>query len=82
MNPQNAKATPGKAAAPLGQNPSSDDIVDAAVDYTFPASDPTAIGAGVKAADDEPGMDEDEINRMTAARPKLPDEFPFPRSPD
>jgi hypothetical protein len=82
MTAQKPKATPGEAPAPLGAHPSSEEILDTAVDYTFPASDPTAIGAGVNAAEGEDGLDAEEINRMTAARPKLPDEFPFPRSPD
>jgi hypothetical protein len=74
-------ATPGEAPAPLGKHPSSEEILDTAVDYTFPASDPTAIGAGIHAADDEEGLDPEAVNRLTASRPKLPDEFPFPRSP-
>lgn len=29
--------------APLGSSPSYDDVLDAAVEYTFPASDPVAV---------------------------------------
>ena len=31
------------AQAPLGSEPSYDDVLDVAVQYTFPASDPIAI---------------------------------------
>jgi hypothetical protein len=32
--------------APLGDAPSYDDVLDVAVQYTFPASDPIAVGSG------------------------------------
>jgi hypothetical protein len=31
--------------APLGEHPSYDELLDTAVDYTFPCSDPIAAGA-------------------------------------
>jgi hypothetical protein len=31
--------------SPLGAEPSYDDVLDVAVQYTFPASDPIAVGA-------------------------------------
>jgi hypothetical protein len=31
--------------APLGSQPSYDDLLDTAIDYTFPCSDPIAAGA-------------------------------------
>jgi len=33
----------GDAQAPLGSNPSYDDVLDVAVQYTFPCSDPIAV---------------------------------------
>jgi hypothetical protein len=47
------RATPGKDPAPLGAHPSSDEALDVAVQYTFPASDPMAVGASVRAAEAE-----------------------------
>ena len=38
---------------PLGDHPSADQVIDVAVEYTFPASDAIAIGAGVHAAEKE-----------------------------
>ncbi|HET8748856.1 MAG TPA: hypothetical protein VFM98_24905 [Ramlibacter sp.] len=36
-------ARPADAQAPLGPNPSYDDVLDVAVQYTFPCSDPVAV---------------------------------------
>jgi hypothetical protein len=47
------KATAGTAPAPLGEYPSAEEILDVAVEYTFPASDPTAVGAVCNAAREE-----------------------------
>jgi hypothetical protein len=35
---------------PLGPHPSSDDVLDVAVEYTFPASDPIAAGCAEELA--------------------------------
>jgi hypothetical protein len=35
---------------PLGSHPSADDVLDVAVEYTFPASDPIAAGCAEKLA--------------------------------
>ena len=37
------RATPGNAPAPLGEAPSEDRLLDIALEYTFPASDPIAV---------------------------------------
>lgn len=42
-NPQAKAAVEWQA--PLGPNPSYDDLVDHAVDNTFPCSDPIAVGS-------------------------------------
>lgn len=34
--------------APLGPSPSYDEVLDVAVEYTFPASDPVAVDAACK----------------------------------
>ena len=36
--------TPAPQQAPLGDRPSYDELLDTAVDYTFPCSDPIAAG--------------------------------------
>lgn len=37
------RVEPGEAQAPLGPQPSYDDVLDVAVQYTFPCSDPIAV---------------------------------------
>jgi predicted component of type VI protein secretion system len=37
--------------APLGPHPSYDEVLDVAVEYTFPASDPVAVESSCKDAD-------------------------------
>jgi len=61
--------------APLGSHPSSDEVLDVAVEDTFPASDPLAVGAGVRAARTEPK----EAVPRPASRSEDP--FPWPRGP-
>lgn len=40
------------AQAPLGAQPSYDAVLDLAVEYTFPASDPVAVGSTCQAIAD------------------------------
>jgi hypothetical protein len=40
--------------APLGARPKYEDVLDAAVDYTFPCSDPIAVQQSCEDADDAP----------------------------
>jgi hypothetical protein len=70
------RATPGKDPAPLGSHPSSDQVLDAAVQYTFPASDPTAVGASIHAAEEEDGG-----RPPRPAAPASTSDFPWPRGP-
>ncbi|HXC37947.1 MAG TPA: hypothetical protein VN667_03300 [Burkholderiales bacterium] len=62
--------------APLGSHPSSEELLDAAVEETFPASDPPAIGAGVRAAKKEP---DEVVPQPSQAGSRDP--FPWPRGP-
>ena len=62
--------------APLGSHPSSDEVLDVAVEETFPASDPPAIGASVRAARNETS----EVVQP-APKPRTQDPFPWPRGP-
>jgi len=43
-NPPADRQAGQQEQAPLGSNPSYDDMLDTAVDYTFPCSDPIAAG--------------------------------------
>ena len=55
--PQAPQTTPERnEQAPLGPDPSYDDLLDAAVEYTFPASDPVAVDSccAQKAARERP----------------------------
>jgi len=61
--------------APLGSHPSSDEVLDVAVEETFPASDPTAVEAGVRAARAEPK------EAAPSPAPHSQDPFPWPRGP-
>jgi hypothetical protein len=74
--PTKAPATPGKDPAPLGPHPSSEKVLDVAVQYTFPASDPTAVGASVHAAEEE-----GEPAPVRPAAPIQRGDFEWPRSP-
>jgi hypothetical protein len=67
------RATPGKDPAPLGAHPSSDKALDVAVQYTFPASDPMAVGAAVHAAKEEPAA------VVTPPAPAQRSDFEWPR---
>lgn len=49
------RARDDNAQAPLGPDPSYDDVLDVAVQYTFPASDPIAVQAAPHAAREEGG---------------------------
>jgi hypothetical protein len=59
----------------LPSNPSSEQVLDVAVEQTFPASDPTAIGASVDAAEDESPGQAPKQPRPTSA------DWEWPRSP-
>jgi hypothetical protein len=78
QNTQPNPATPGSAVKDqprLPSNPSSEQVLDVAVEQTFPASDATAIGASVDAAEEEaPGKPPKQ------ARPSSAD-WEWPRSP-
>jgi len=39
-----APSTFGKTQSPLGPHPAYDELLDLAIEYTFPASDPIAVG--------------------------------------
>lgn len=59
--------------APLGPSPSYDDVLDTAVEYTFPASDPIAVDSCCKGAagrsHGEPGKDTAPADAPTRAEP-------------
>ena len=50
--PQASEAREDNAQAPLGPEPSYDDVLDTAVEYTFPCSDPIAVQECCGAAGD------------------------------
>jgi hypothetical protein len=70
-------ATPGKDPAPLGNHPSSDKLLDVASAYSFPASDPLAVGAAIHAAENEPPAADPGISKV----PRHGD-FPWPKAKD
>ncbi len=45
--------------APLGPQPTYDDVLDVAVDYTFPASDPLAVDTAAKDAQERDARPQD-----------------------
>ena len=61
---ESTSAAPGDQQAPLGTEPSYDDLLDLAVEYTFPCSDPVAVQQGCDAA----GLRERAARREAAKR--------------
>jgi hypothetical protein len=55
--------TPGDAPAPLGEAPSYDQILDVALEFTFPGSDPIAVQTACEDAERD-GRTEDAPGRM------------------
>ena len=55
----------------------SEQLIDKAVADTFPASDPTAVGASIAAADKEA----DRPKQKLSSQPPGADPFPWPKSP-
>jgi len=69
----------GGEQGPLGKHPSADEVIDVAVQYTFPASDATAIGAGVHAAEKEQRESIDQPAALKRRRQQQ--EFVWPTGP-
>ncbi len=60
--------------APLGPRPSYDEVLDTAVEYTFPASDPIAVdtcckGAAARGQDARPAADAPTPDQRGEGRP-------------
>ncbi|HYD77241.1 hypothetical protein [Ramlibacter sp.] len=49
--------------APLGPQPSYDEVLDTAVEYTFPASDPVSVDSACNAIADRDGQAADPQRR-------------------
>ena len=65
--------------APLGEHPGYDDVLDVAVQYTFPCSDPIAVDADAVAADGHSSFAEDDRPPGAGAEPQTTDTASRPR---
>ena len=76
-HPHNSAIPEGAVKDPpaLPPQPSAEEVVDVAVEHTMPASDPTAIGAAVKAAKEEAPAAAPEPERAPTTDP-----WPWPHS--
>lgn len=61
----------------LRSRPSAEDVVDAGVQHTFPASDPTAVQGAFETA-----FDREQRQQAATGAPASPETTAAPRSPD